>query len=101
MKVGYREEVGKFFILRKTHQFNVAQSPSYFNQEKSQLEMESLVPDSALKEVAGAGGDVSATSLGSPMTGCCFHVSSTHLSALGRICCTLALGKEKEAKVTP
>ena len=82
LKVGYREEVGKFFKQRKTYHFNVARSPSSFSREKSQLELEALVPNSALKEVAGAGGEVSATRLGSAMTGRCFPVSSTHLRPL-------------------
>lgn len=40
------------------HHFNMAQSPSSFSREKSWLEMDSLVLNSALKGVAGAGGEV-------------------------------------------
>lgn len=102
LKVSCGEEAGKFFILRKIYNFNVAKSPSYFNQEKSQLEMENSGPKLRSERCCRSGwggiGNKAWLYNGRVLLPCEFHPSQ---ATLGRICWTFALAREKEAKGTP
>lgn len=97
----HREEMGKFFILRDVYTSNMAQCPSCFAQEKSHIRMENSNPRLCSEGSAGMGGEVLVMKAWLHNDRMLLP-SESHPSqaTLGRICCTLALVREKKAKGT-